>query len=281
MELCIYNRADISDSIHLNENTGSKLTENMDDILQALKNTVYSIRDNVKTHIKMYMERQIKPHAEMCIEAYRKPHAKMCVEAYTKICMKPHAETHMKTQVHKSVTSAKTDTADDCSLVSSEGLSDVSARAGQILDIYGNTLLRVAYTYLHNMSDAEDIVQDTLIKYMSAAPQFESSTHEKAWLIRVAANLSKNRIDYNKIRETDELNETLQGEEREDLNFVWDAVKSLPQKYREVIHLFHYEGYSTAQIADILGRREATIRSDLRRGRMKLKQILKEEYDFE
>ncbi len=281
MELCIYNRADISVVTQLNENTGSKLTENMDDILQAVKNTVYSIRDNVKTHIRIYMERHMKPHVEMCVETYRKPHAKMWVGAYRKLRAKMYTEAYMKMQMQKSVTSAQPATVDDCNPVSSSDLSDVSARAGQILDIYGNTLLRVAYTYLHNMSDAEDIVQDTLIKYMSAAPQFESSTHEKAWLIRVAANLSKNRIDYNKIRETDELNETLEGEEREDLNFVWDAVKSLPQKYREVIHLFHYEGYSTAQIADILGRREATIRSDLRRGRMKLKQILKEEYDFE
>lgn len=52
----------------------------------------------------------------------------------------------------------------------------------------------------------------------------------------VAANLSKNKIDYNKIRETDELEETLVAEEREDLSFVWEAVKALPEKYREVLH---------------------------------------------
>lgn len=269
MELCIYNRADISGVTYLNENAGSKLTESKDGILQILKNTVYSIHDCTKTYIRMYIEMRMK----LC--------AKMCIKAYMKICMKMYTEMHMKLQAHRSIKSVQSSTAYDTSSVSGEDLTDVSTRAGQLLEMYGNTLLRVAYTYLHNMSDAEDIVQDTLIKYMSTAPQFESSTHEKAWLIRVAANLSKNRIDYNKIRETDELNETLEGEEREDLNYVWDAVKSLPQKYREVIHLFHYEGYSTAQIADILGRREATVRSDLRRGRMKLKQILKEEYDFE
>ena len=110
---------------------------------------------------------------------------------------------------------------------------------------------------------------------------FESENHEKAWLLRVAANLSKNRIRYNKLRETDELNDELVAEEREDLSFVWEAVKSLPVKYREVIHLFYHEGYQTAQIAKVLGRNESTVRSDLRRGREKLKEVLKGEYDFE
>ena len=65
-------------------------------------------------------------------------------------------------------------------------------------------------------------------------------------LMTVAANLSKNKIDYNRIRTTDELQDTLVAEKREDLSFVWEAVKQLPSKYSEVIHLFYYEGYSTA-----------------------------------
>lgn len=97
----------------------------------------------------------------------------------------------------------------------------------------------------------------------------------------MAGNLSKNRIHYNKIRSTDELNEALVAEQREDLSFVWDAVKMLPVKYREVIHLFYYEDLSTAQIAEILKEKESTIRSRLMRGREKLKSILKEVYDFE
>mgnify|MGYP000386835115 CR=1 FL=1 len=96
-----------------------------------------------------------------------------------------------------------------------------------VLDIYGNAILRLAYSYLHNMSDAEDILQDTLIKYMQSSPAFLTESHKKAWLLHVAANLSKNKIDYNKIRETDELEETLVAEEREDLSFVWEAVKAL------------------------------------------------------
>lgn len=159
--------------------------------------------------------------------------------------------------------------------------AETNVRAEMILTRFGDSILRYAYTYLHNMSDAEEVLQDTLVQFLKTAPEFESENHEKAWLLRVAANLSKNRIRYNKLRETDELNDELVAEEREDLSFVWEAVKSLPVKYREVIHLFYHEGYQTAQIAKVLGRNESTVRSDLRRGREKLKEVLKGEYDFE
>lgn len=159
--------------------------------------------------------------------------------------------------------------------------SDYQQKAALLLDLYGNSILRLAYSYLHNLSDAEDILQDTLVQYLKTRPVLETPAHEKSWLLTVAANLSKNRISYNQVRQADELQEELVAEEREDLSFVWEAVRELPEKYREVIHLFHYEGYSTTQIAKILGRKESTVRSDLRRGRQRLKEILKEAYDFE
>ena len=77
----------------------------------------------------------------------------------------------------------------------------------------------------------------TLIQYLKTAPVLENEAHEKAWLFRVAGNLSKNRIAYNRVRSTDELKESLAAQQREDLFFVWEAVKDLPVKYREVIHL--------------------------------------------
>lgn len=162
-----------------------------------------------------------------------------------------------------------------------ERAESVNAQAERLLDTYGNAVLRMAYGYLHNMTDAEDIVQETMIRFLNAAPAFESPAHEKAWLLRVAANLSKNRIAYNKIRQSDELNEEITAEEAEDLSFVWEAVKQLPPTQSEVVHLFYHEGYSTAEIAELLKRKEATVRSDLKRARERLRAILKEAYDFE
>lgn len=157
----------------------------------------------------------------------------------------------------------------------------VNEQAERMLDDYGSAVLRLAYSYLHNMADAEEVLQDALVRFLKTAPALESREHERAWLLHVAANLSKNRIKYNAIRQTDELMEELAAEERDDLSFVWEAVKTLPEKYRAVIHLFYHEGYQTAHIARILDMKEATVRSNLARGREKLKSVLKEAYDFE
>lgn len=156
----------------------------------------------------------------------------------------------------------------------------INQQAERLLGEYGNSILRLAYSYLHQMSDAEDVLQDTIIQYIKNSPSFESTAHEKAWLMRVAINISKNKIAYKKKRETLELDENLFIKEEKDLKFVWDAVKNLPSKYSEVIHLFYHEGYTTAQIAAMLSKNEATVRSLLHRGREKLKVMLKEVYDF-
>jgi len=163
----------------------------------------------------------------------------------------------------------------------------IEKEAEEILDLHGNAILRLALSYLHNKEDAEDILQETMIKFVTVRPVFESDTHRKAWLMRVASNLAKNRIDYNKVRDTMELNEEIAGEVQEDLDngeeykAIWDAVRSLPVHQREAIHLFYQEGYQTSEIAEITGRREATVRSDLKRARDKLRELLKEADDFE
>ena len=126
-----------------------------------------------------------------------------------------------------------------------------------------------------------------MIKFVTVRPVFESESHRKAWLMIVASNLAKNRIDYNRVRDTMELNEEIVGEVQEDLDkgdeykAIWDAVRSLPVHQREAIHLFYQEGYSTAEIAQITGRREASVRSDLKLARDKLREMLKEASDFE
>ena len=157
---------------------------------------------------------------------------------------------------------------------------DAATRVERIMNIHGNSILRYAYSYVHNNEDAEDILQETLIKFLRTNPTFENDSHAKAWLFTVAGNLAKNKIRYNTVRSHDELNEELVSEKKEDLSFIWEAVKELPEDYREVIHLFYQEDFTTAQIAEVLGRKEATVRSQLKRGREKLKKVLKEVYDF-
>lgn len=156
--------------------------------------------------------------------------------------------------------------------------SSPEQRAGELLDAYGNNILRLAYSYVHNMADAEDVLQETLIRYLTARPELEGPEHEKAWLLKVAANLAKNRIRDAVTHDTDELNEELVAEEQEDLSYVWEAVRKLPETQREVVHLYYAEGYTTHEIAEMLGRAETTVRSDLHRARKALREILGEGY---
>lgn len=155
-----------------------------------------------------------------------------------------------------------------------------AALAEHVLCTYGQSILRLAYSYLRNQSDAEDILQETLVRLLRSAPEFETQEHEKAWLLHVAANLSKNRLRYNRLRRADPLEETLIAQERPDLAFVWEAVSALPVRWREVLHLYYQEEYSTAEIAQILSRKESTVRSDLRRARIRLKEVLQDDYDL-
>lgn len=168
------------------------------------------------------------------------------------------------------------------------GLSERQAleQTEKALALYGDAVLRAAYTYLHNMHDAEDIVQETFLRLFNSTAVFESEEHEKAWLLRVAINLSKNKLKSawfrkNKLQADDFSDLAEDGDDIAELQFVWEAVKKLPVKYREVIHLFYQEGYATAEIASLLGKKEPTVRSLLSRGRKLLREILREEYDFD
>lgn len=144
------------------------------------------------------------------------------------------------------------------------------------LQRHGRQILHLAWSYLHSQADAEDVLQDAMVQLMKTSPQFQSEDHEKAWLLRVAINLCKNRLK-NPWRQHDELPEDYpaQGIPEESMELL-QAVSALPLKYREVIHLFYYEDATTAQIAALLGKHESTVRSLLSRAREMLRVTLRE-----
>lgn len=149
------------------------------------------------------------------------------------------------------------------------------SQAAQILEEHGRAVLHLAYSYLRSQEEAEDVLQDTLVQYIRKAPSFDSQAHERAWLLRVAANLCKNRLRA-PWRHPPEIPEDYPGQGiPEESVALYQAVNALPVKYREVIHLFYYEDATTAQIAAILGKREGTVRSLLTRARAQLRESLK------
>ena len=151
----------------------------------------------------------------------------------------------------------------------------------EIIECEGNAIYRLAYSYLKSTYDAEDILQDVLIQYLKVEPNFVTKEHRKAWFLKVTSNLCKDRLkaSYRKWKELDEDYPVTQDFTKEESE-VLHAVHSLPVKYREVIHLFYYEGYHTEEIASILKKNESTVRSLLSRARKKLKVYLKEAFEF-
>lgn len=145
---------------------------------------------------------------------------------------------------------------------------------------YGDMILRLAFTYMKNQQDAEDILQDVLIKYIEHKKEFQNSEHEKAWFLRVTINHAKNKLRSSWFRKREEWKEEHSFVLPPEENYVLEAVMSMEAKYREVIYLYYFEEYKTSEIADILGKKESTVRSILKRGRDKLKYILKEGYDY-
>ena len=150
----------------------------------------------------------------------------------------------------------------------------------KLIEEYQNSLYVAAFSICKNDHDAEDVVQDTFIKYISKNNDFESKEHIKAWLLRVAINLAKNKMTTLFRRKVVPMEDYMMDIEMpsEDSNNLLNAVMRLPQKYRIVIHLFYYEDYSVKEIADILKISPDNVKTRLTRGRKQLKIMLKEEW---
>ena len=140
-----------------------------------------------------------------------------------------------------------------------------------------DTVFRVAFSYMKSRADADDITQNVLLKLYRYNGSFESDAHIKHWLIRVTINECKSAVR-SLWRQTENLEDYVNSlvmptQGHSDL---LEAVLALPKNYRVVIYLYYYEGYSTAEMAELLSLPEATVRTHLARARAKLKTILTE-----
>ena len=141
---------------------------------------------------------------------------------------------------------------------------------------YADMVRRVCFYHLKNREDTEDVFQNVFLKYMLCDKPFKDREHEKAWLLRVAINACKDYVKSFFRRNAIPL-ETLREMEAggmEEHREVLEAVLALPGKYKDVIYLHYYEGYSAAEMGRILGRKENTVYSLLSRGRAMLKEAL-------
>ncbi|MBQ8795576.1 MAG: sigma-70 family RNA polymerase sigma factor [Clostridia bacterium] len=149
-----------------------------------------------------------------------------------------------------------------------------------VVKAYADTVYRVALNILKNPEDSKDCMQNVFLRYYKKQNTFQSCEHIKAWLIRVAVNESKRLLRYSSKAEfvpLEEVANTLFAENKDD-KAIFGEVMKLSEKYRTVILLYYYEGYDTKEIAHILKRNEATVRTQLSRARELLKSKLKEDF---
>lgn len=150
----------------------------------------------------------------------------------------------------------------------------------EMINKYSDTVYRMAYSLVKNKYDAEDIHQEVFVKFIDKRPKFESTEHEKAWFLRVTINMCKNlwktAWKQKVISLGDDYEEGLETVEEPETDWIIDVVKTLPRKYRVVIHLFYYEELSVEEIAEVLKMKSSTVRTHLTRARAKLKELLEE-----
>ncbi len=150
-----------------------------------------------------------------------------------------------------------------------------------IVEKFGNMLFRICFVMLGNSFDAEDAVQETFIKYIKKAPIFESEEHEKAWLIRVATNKSRDilRFRFKHIAlDIDELRECTVDEKD---GHIISALYELPEKLKLVIYLYYVEEYKVDEIAKIIKKTPSAVKMRLKKGREELKTKYLEEVNNE
>ncbi|MFJ7941811.1 sigma-70 family RNA polymerase sigma factor [Peribacillus sp. NPDC096622] len=155
-----------------------------------------------------------------------------------------------------------------------------------IMDKYGERLTKLAYNYVKDWKQAEDIVQDVYITCYKNYEKIDEIISFKSWIFRLAINKSKDVLKSSAFRKvvmnsslftlftSKELSPEKDLLKRSEEEFLSMCVLTLPVKYREVITLYYYEECSIEEIKGMLGVNQNTIKTRLSRGRVKLKKMM-------
>ena len=145
----------------------------------------------------------------------------------------------------------------------------------EIYERHKDMAYRICFAYMKNAMDTEDVVQDTFYNLIKSGTAFESAEHEKAWIIRSATNLCKNALrHWWRKRESLDDHEALRAKDAFGIDDTFDAVMSLPDKYKAAVYLYYYEGYDSVEISQFLQKPQSTIRYYLSQARKILREIL-------
>ena len=143
--------------------------------------------------------------------------------------------------------------------------------AEQVFQKYADTLFRFCFTLMGNQADAEDAVSETMVRYITRAPTFDSEQYRKAWLLRVASNICRDMHRFHMRHTCISLEDAYDLCADEQQTDILEDIMRLPKKLKTVIYLYYIEGYNSDEIADMLGISAAAVRKRLQYGRKQLK----------
>ena len=148
----------------------------------------------------------------------------------------------------------------------------------RVMQLYGNILYRLCLVMLGNASDAEEAVQETIIRYFQKAPAFADAEHEKAWLLKVAANKCRDMLRFRSTHPQLDLESLPEIPVEKSESGILEALMTLPEKYKLVLILYYVEEYRVGQIAEIIGRTPSAVKMRLQKGRKLLEETYRKEY---
>ncbi len=148
----------------------------------------------------------------------------------------------------------------------------------RVVEQHRDMVFRIAFTYLRDPADADDVAQDVFVKFIRKTPAFANDEHVRRWLIRVTVNECKSlfRRPWRRMEDIENYANTLSMPSREHVD-VFTSVMSLPERYRVPLVLYYYLGFTTNEIAQLTKTPGATVRTRLARGRSQLKTMLEKE----
>jgi len=149
----------------------------------------------------------------------------------------------------------------------------------RLMNEYGNDVLRIAYLYLKDQSLAEDAFQEVFLKVYKKYSSFRNNSSEKTWIIRIAINVCKDLLKTNWSKLVVSYDESFLNQIPDDFEVdqlfekkqLFEEIKNLPNKYKDVIILYYYQGYDILEIATILKSTTGSVSSLLKRARDLLK----------
>ena len=159
-----------------------------------------------------------------------------------------------------------------------ENNTDKSLNIEEIYERNFSMVYRVSFTYMKNKADTDDIVSEVFLKLLQTKIYFQNGEHEKAWLLRITVNLCKDFLKSSK-RKNQNIDdyENIESENEFEIDETFKIIMRLPEKYKDAIYLYYYEGYSTEETAKILKKPHSTVRNHLREARNLLKGVLENE----